>query len=322
MFNRYYTDWFGEPCLSTVSSDDEIESIFSGNDDMAGYAAFAHGNHLSCSLLFGPTSLTAGEIHDMMDGREPFHFVALFHCGGLDMHGPGSFAYELVKGDFSESLVIGLYGISGDDSLEEFRSAKEACWHFLEECDQRRDTSFDVIYGEMEDNPVFSFGCEHFLAIGNMSLSLNDIISMHSHHPQSDEITILSPNGGESFCFNDTVGIQWSSTGTSDICCDLYRSDTWCARLAVLPSSGSWQWTIEPSRYVFPGDSYSLQMTNSEGTYDRSDSFFSIMDEPVTLVVSPNGGEAWVRGSEVFISWESSSPYNPVSYTHLTLPTN
>ncbi|MDP3093666.1 MAG: Ser-Thr-rich GPI-anchored membrane family protein [bacterium] len=127
-------------------------------------------------------------------------------------------------------------------------------------------------------------------------------------------VTVISPNGGETFIKGVSYTIKWSSSG--------FASGAWAQiqlRKAESPdqivkvivtsmpmSAGSYDWTI-PSDV--PDGKYLIWMTGpAPSLIDFSDAPFSIVSSPTPsiTVLSPNGGEQWRVGNTYSIIWESS----------------
>ncbi|TFH07089.1 MAG: hypothetical protein E4H08_10085, partial [Candidatus Atribacteria bacterium] len=131
-------------------------------------------------------------------------------------------------------------------------------------------------------------------------------------------LTILSPNGGESFIGGDAVPIRWESTGTIDDVLLQYSltgisgSEPWYDITTSTPNDGSYTWTIPEV------ESYNcfIRVWTLDGEVtEKNDVEFSIIPalEPRTLtLLSPNGGEIFESGEEISIRWESTGPIEEI----------
>lgn len=94
----------------------------------------------------------------------------------------------------------------------------------------------------------------------------------------SSDITLLSPNGGESFCSGAAINISWLSTGTNPVGLS-YSADsgkTYTTIVENQTATGTYTWTLPES--VTASDNYLIRVTDSEATAkaDSSDKVFAI----------------------------------------------
>lgn len=146
-------------------------------------------------------------------------------------------------------------------------------------------------------------------------------------------ITVLSPNGGESYKDGDRVTIKWKTAGLSsnqklDISLDVPHLNSIVGQTIALgvPNTGSYSWIVkslkpfyesEGNSTVVPDGRYKVTIscpwndTKCQFTpnADSSDSYFKIVSATSTLpsitVLSPNGGESWPSDKTQVISWSS-----------------
>lgn len=156
-------------------------------------------------------------------------------------------------------------------------------------------------------------------------------------------ITILYPNGGEQWQKGTTQLIKWNSTNVNSVYIKLRKgSDTYYATSSVLgadamisgtiPNAFYFQWAIPTT--LPDGNDYAIRVISGDsmgaGPLDDSDAFFSIVTiaqapvptpiptptpvvptTPATTttafvaVLSPNGGETWIRGNTYTITWNN-----------------
>jgi endonuclease/exonuclease/phosphatase family metal-dependent hydrolase len=126
---------------------------------------------------------------------------------------------------------------------------------------------------------------------------------------EAPTLTLVAPNGGETFGGGTTQQIQWSYTGNAgaNVKIELLKDG---AVNRVIKSStpigtggtGSFAWTIPATQT--PGTDYRVRVTSATvGTVlDVSDATFSIA-APTLAVVAPNGGESWARRTAQQIQW-------------------
>jgi hypothetical protein len=127
---------------------------------------------------------------------------------------------------------------------------------------------------------------------------------LFSGQMRAQTVTVLYPNGGETFSQGSTVGIQWTWTGTTTtariqlwnngVLSDLNASAT-CNN-----GTNSWSWTIPGSQPY--GTNYKIYITTGTSS-DYSNSTFTIGSTGTVTVSYPNGGETFSQGSTVGIQW-------------------
>ncbi len=123
--------------------------------------------------------------------------------------------------------------------------------------------------------------------------------------PGAPVVTVLYPNGGESFEFGDPIVIRWTASPGIAAVNVLFSSDGgagWdTVALGVDASSGEYSWTA-PS---VGSDECLVKVEDASdpAVYDVSDGFFSIAPAPFVDLTSPAGGEHYYVGDTVTISW-------------------
>ncbi|SVD24739.1 uncharacterized protein METZ01_LOCUS377593, partial [marine metagenome] len=109
------------------------------------------------------------------------------------------------------------------------------------------------------------------------------------------EITLTSPNGGESWDLGTTHNITWTTSHPSEnVSIVLYKSGSVLQTISASTSgAGSYSWAI-PSSYSASTDyKVRVSLVSDSETYDESDANFSLAVVPIIVVTSPNGGETW-----------------------------
>jgi hypothetical protein len=126
--------------------------------------------------------------------------------------------------------------------------------------------------------------------------------------PIGSTVTIVSPNGGESWLQNSRHDITWTSKNIAgNVKIELLKgisvSNTISSSTA---NTGTYSWTIPPDQTV--GMDYKIKVTSASDSSvtDVSDSIFAISAAQKSITVtSPNGGESWRRGTSYTIKWAS-----------------
>lgn len=140
-------------------------------------------------------------------------------------------------------------------------------------------------------------------------------------------ITVVTPNGGETWTTLETKAIQWSYTGTpgATVRIDLLDGtlSTVLASSAAIGASGSgsWDWSIPNT--LAAGSNYRIRLTvnDSSTVTDTSDATFAITVPPpnAIAVASPTGGENWSQGETRTIRWDYTG--NPGAQVRIELTT-
>ena len=130
-------------------------------------------------------------------------------------------------------------------------------------------------------------------------------------------ITVVSPNGGETWYKGATYQILWTDNLCSDVRIELWKSGAFHSVIAAYtPSNGSYTWSIPNATTLIPGNDYKvkiLRFMNSSTystVYDFSDNDFTISGGYFITVTSPNGGEVWLKGTTRIITWQDNIPWN------------
>ena len=125
-------------------------------------------------------------------------------------------------------------------------------------------------------------------------------------------VSVISPNGGETFETGSWMEIRWSSSNVGAV--NIYligQNGNRAADIAPFgqssPNSGSYIWQIPSS--IPNGNYYAVQVVDAfqTATYDFSDRLFSIRSGPSIRVYSPSVDDVWlVGGSGQTVRWESN----------------
>ncbi|MCH7770439.1 MAG: hypothetical protein IIA49_05395, partial [Bacteroidetes bacterium] len=121
--------------------------------------------------------------------------------------------------------------------------------------------------------------------------------------PPSGVITVVSPNGSESWLAGSSQIISWTDDIAENVMIELYKGGSFQSFISTGTSSdGSSTWDIPLS--LASGSDYTIKITSvdSVNVFDFSDANFTI-STPVITVTTPNGGEDYLIGSSQIITW-------------------
>ncbi len=126
---------------------------------------------------------------------------------------------------------------------------------------------------------------------------------------QSPPLTILSPNGGESYTWGSVIQVSWQHTGEPADMVIEYTDDGgnyWYYLQFIYSTETSdsilIQFTGNPTEFAKVRISY----FNDPTILDESDDFFSVVEAPV-YVSSPSFGSVYYQDQPVYIAWYSNS---------------
>jgi hypothetical protein len=136
--------------------------------------------------------------------------------------------------------------------------------------------------------------------------------------PVPGEITVTSPNGGESWTVGSLQEIKWTGSGDINqvtIECSTDYGTTWQVIVQTTGNDGSFDWTIPDT----VSDECLVRISSNDGDPDPipsdvSNEVFSMVPDlqGEFRVTSPNGGESWEVGSTQSITWTGSGDINSV----------
>lgn len=162
-----------------------------------------------------------------------------------------------------------------------------------------------------------ALGSDYTIAITSVTTptigdSSNGFFSVSDVNPPVASITVLTPNGGESYVRGSVQNITWTSTGAVGANVRiLARRGTGSGGIAAsTPNDGSFSWTV-PASYPL-GTNYTIEISSIDtpAITDISNANFSLVDVAppagTITIVSPNGGENYLRGNVVPLSWTST----------------
>ncbi len=122
----------------------------------------------------------------------------------------------------------------------------------------------------------------------------------------SSGITVLTPNGGETWSIGSTQAIQWNSSGVSgNVKIELSRDGgtSWTTLVNNTANDGSQSWSV--SGPAMTQARVRVSSMSNASIADTSNANFTINTGSIT-VSSPNGGETWPIGSTHAIQWSSN----------------
>jgi hypothetical protein len=119
-------------------------------------------------------------------------------------------------------------------------------------------------------------------------------------------VTIITPNGGESWEGSSVQNITWSSIGNLNNVKLEYSSNggtNWNLITATTANDGIEPWAIPNT----PTNTALVRISDIDdnGPVDTSDAVFTITPKPTLTILTPNGGESWGGGKYHNITWTS-----------------
>ncbi len=129
-------------------------------------------------------------------------------------------------------------------------------------------------------------------------------------------ITLLAPNGGETWFLGQSGTIAWSTTGVSDnVRIELnrnYPSGSWEVLYGSAINDGSEAWTVSGAATTHAR--IRILSVNNAIPGDTSQSDFTIA-VPYLSLLAPDGSESWLIGSNHPITWASAGLSGNVEVT-------
>jgi hypothetical protein len=126
------------------------------------------------------------------------------------------------------------------------------------------------------------------------------------------QITVLGPNGGESWDLGAQVLITWSSVNVDgQVKVSLHKNGEFYKTIANTTENDG-EITYDVPMDIDPDGDYTVRVRSVDNTSikDFSDNTFAI-DEgnntPNITVLSPNGGEIWTQNQQAIITWSSNA---------------
>ncbi|PKP00919.1 MAG: hypothetical protein CVU11_16775, partial [Bacteroidetes bacterium HGW-Bacteroidetes-6] len=126
-------------------------------------------------------------------------------------------------------------------------------------------------------------------------------------------LTVIAPNGGESWQAGTSKSIQFNASGTSNYYDISYSTNAGSSWTTIVNNtyniSGTYNWSVPNT----PSTTCLVKMSDHSNTCmtDISNNLFEITPAASSITVSsPNGGEIWYVGQSKNITWSASNTTN------------
>ncbi|MFH0734579.1 MAG: T9SS type A sorting domain-containing protein [bacterium] len=140
-------------------------------------------------------------------------------------------------------------------------------------------------------------------------LTLNDV-SENTFTIYQPAITLVSPDGGESWRVGTAQNITWHSENVQNVKIEYTTNNgtNWSTIITSTPANvGSYTWTVPNT--VSANCKVKITDVIESTLNDISHNVFTIF-QPSIAIISPNGGENWRVGSQQNITWTSNNITN------------
>jgi hypothetical protein len=125
------------------------------------------------------------------------------------------------------------------------------------------------------------------------------------------DVTVSSPNGGETIQSGSDFNITWTSTNVANVKIEYTTNNgaNWNSIVATTPSIGRFTWQGIPS---INSSLCRIKISSADGSgqpFDISDNNFTITNQIVQTLklLSPVGGEVWQAGTPQNITWNGNA---------------
>ncbi|MBW4488386.1 MAG: pre-peptidase C-terminal domain-containing protein [Trichocoleus desertorum ATA4-8-CV12] len=125
------------------------------------------------------------------------------------------------------------------------------------------------------------------------------------------QITLSSPNGGETFQAGSSYNITWTDNISENVKLDLYKAGVYYSTInSSTLSDGSELWAVPTN--LPSGSDYQIRIASTtNGTlYDFGNSYFTVSPASFVTLSSPNGGETFQAGLNYNITWTDNITEN------------
>ena len=127
-------------------------------------------------------------------------------------------------------------------------------------------------------------------------------------------LSVMSPNGGETWQRGTSHKVTWSYTGSpgSTVKITLLKAGAEVGTIITSTSigssgTGSYTWPISSTGFTGSDFKVKVQSISQPGITDTSNNYFTITPAgtvtPTITVTSPNGGQTWQRGTSHAVTW-------------------
>ena len=166
--------------------------------------------------------------------------------------------------------------------------------------------------------PSLVAGTDYKVKVSSLTSAIAFDFSDANFSINRGNITVTSPNGGESWVKGTVHPILWTSNICDNVRIELWKGAALNSVIAAsVPSNGTFNWLIPNVASLSAGTDYKIRIvaisaaTNTTSiVYDFSDNTFAIVQAPAPgpiTVVAPNGGESWIMGCTGLIQWMPST---------------
>ncbi len=268
------------------------------------------------SVVFGPYTLTSSGSKDIFAAKlDPNgNWLWAVRAGGTDhdygrgiaVDGAGN-AY--LTGNLYDSAAFGPYTLTSSGNSDIFAAKLDTNGNWLWVV-RAGGGGVDIGIGIAVDGSGNAYltgyfeGSAAFSPYTLTSSGSYDIFAAKLTEPlNTAQITIISPNGGESLIGNTISEIQWNAIGVSFVYIDLKENEysDWIQleSMPITAALGSYGWQV-------PNINTDQAMIRIRCANDPS--IFDVSDNPFTIytlltLVSPNGGGSYLANSTQVINW-------------------
>lgn len=232
-----------------------------------------------------------------------------------NFNGVGSFTFIV---DYDDTKLSGGNAINinpnvVDDALITFENGKFTIdWLGLAALNEGDTKILDLVFtyngtaGDGQEDLVFNENSGVSDELGG-ALAANYTDGFVTPYP----VLLTAPNGGEVWQAGGTQNITWETFNVNQLNFE-YSTDNgtnWnTIENSVSADGGSYEWTV-PNNATAEA---LVRISNSENTAvnDQSDAVFTITEQPLINITSPNGGEEWLQGTTQNITWSSAAVTN------------
>ncbi|MDD5088753.1 MAG: hypothetical protein PHI18_08145, partial [bacterium] len=194
----------------------------------------------------------------------------------------------------AQTITWGTGGIGGNVLIEINRDYPSGSWETI-----HLSTANDGSYSWTVTGPTTSTARVRISSLSQPALT---DVSNNDFSVTSPQLTLASPNGGETWIAGTSQTVSWTLTGaTGNVVVQInrsYPSGSW--ETVTTTSASSYAWTVTTPTSDAARMRVYLQSVPSIG--DTSNANWTLVQPTVTLV-SPNGGETLTPGSQHAIRW-------------------